>query len=128
MAPAGDMSTPTAMAQSFSLANMVPQNIQHNGGAWAKIEEDTRRYVLRATGDVYVVTGPVYTSSSPSIGANEVRVPTYLYKLVYDATTQRAWAHWQANRDGERVGPPISYRELVKRTGINFSIQPTHQP
>ena len=127
MAPAGDMSTPTAMAQSFSLANMVPQNIQHNGGAWAKIEQDTRRYVLRAKGDVYVVTGPVFSRSSPSIGANEVRVPTYLYKLVYDATTQRAWAHWQANREGERVGAPISYQELVKRTGIDFSIRPAPQ-
>ena len=124
MAPAGDMSTPTAMAQSFSLANMAPQNIQNNGGAWAKIEEDTRRYVLRAKGDVYVITGPVFTGSSPSIGVNEVRVPTYLYKLVYDATTQRAWAHWQANREGERVGPPISYQELVKRIGIDFFIRP----
>jgi endonuclease G, mitochondrial len=128
MAPAGDMSTPTAMAQSFSLANMVPQNIQHNGGAWAKIEQDTRRYVLRAKGDVYVITGPVYSRSSSSIGANEVRVPTYLYKLVYDATTQRTWAHWQANREGERVGAPISYQELVRRTGIDFSIRLTSQP
>ncbi|WP_370877066.1 DNA/RNA non-specific endonuclease [Acidovorax sp. A1169] len=127
MAPAGDMSTPTAMAQSFSLANMVPQNIQHNGGAWSKIEQDTRRYVLRAKGDVYVITGPVYTRTSPSIGGNEVRVPAYLYKLVYDSTTQRAWAHWQANREGEQVGAPITYQELQKRTGIDFSIRPAPQ-
>lgn len=120
MAPAGDMSTPTSMAQSFSLANMVPQDIQHNGGAWAKIEQDTRRYVLRAKGDVYVITGPVFTPASPVIGRNGVKVPTYLYKLVYDASTQRAWAHWQANREGERVGSPITYQELVKRTGISF--------
>jgi endonuclease G len=128
MAPAGDMATPTSMAQSFSLANMVPQDIQHNGGAWAKIEQDTRRYVLRAKGAVYVLTGPVFTASSPSIGRNGVKVPTYLYKLVYDASTQRAWAHWQANREGERVSTPISYEELVKRTGISFfpNLSPQH--
>lgn len=120
MAPAGDMPTPTAMAQSFSLANMVPQNSQNNGGAWNKIEQDTRHYVLRAKGDVYVITGPVFTDRGPTIGANRVKVPTYLYKLVYDATTQRAWAHWQENRAGETVGPPISYQELVKLTGMEF--------
>ena len=120
MAPAGDMPTPTAMAQSFSLANMVPQNAQHNGGAWAKIEQDTRHYVRRATGDVYVITGPVFTEGSPRIGNNGVMVPTYLFKLVYDQYTNGAWAHWQENQEGERVGRPISYQELVKRTGVEF--------
>ena len=45
-----------------------------------------------------------------------MKVPTYLYKLVYDATTQRAWAHWQENREGETVGRPISYQEWVKNS------------
>lgn len=120
MAPAGDMTTPTAMAQSFSLANMVPQNAQHNGGAWNKIEQDTRQYARRAKGDVFVITGPVFTDAGPRIGASGVKVPTYLYKLVYDATTQRSWAHWQQNREGEIAGPPISNPELVRRTGVEF--------
>lgn len=120
MAPAGDMRTPTAMAQSFSLANMVPQTAQHNGGAWNQIEQDTRRYVRRAKGDVFIITGPVFSDNAPRIGANGVKVPAYLFKLVYDATTQRAWAHWQENRQGETAGPPISYQELVRRTGVEF--------
>lgn len=120
MAPAGDMPTPTAMAQSFSLANMVPQNAQQNGGSWAKIEQDTRKYALRAKGDVYVITGPVFEPKAPTIGEGRVQVPRYLFKLVYDATTGRSWAHWQENRKGERVSAPISYRELVRRTGVEF--------
>ena len=74
----------------------------------------------RAKGDVFVITGPVFTDAGPRIGANGVKVPTYLYKLVYDATTNKAWAHWQANREGETVGRPISYQELVKRTGVEL--------
>lgn len=120
MAPAGDMPTPVAMAQSFSLANMVPQSQKQNSGPWAKIEKDTRHYASRAKGDVYVITGPVFDQSSTTIGANRVRVPSHLFKLVYDASTNRAWAHWQANADGTKAGPPISYRELVQRTGVRF--------
>ena len=90
------------------------------GGAWNKIEQDTRHYVKRAKGDVYVITGPVFTDAGPRIGANGVKVPTHLYKLVYDATTNKAWAHWQANREGETVDRPISYQELVKRTGVEL--------
>lgn len=120
MAPAGDMPTPAAMAQSFSLANMVPQSQKQNSGPWAKIEKDTRHYALRAKGDVYVITGPVFNVSSGTIGANRVRVPSHLFKLVYDAQTGRAWAHWQANADSTKAGPPISYGELVQRTGLDL--------
>lgn len=114
------MSSEEAMAQSFSLANMVPQSMRHNSGAWARIEEDTRRYVQRARGDVFVITGAVFAADAPRIGVNGVQVPSHLFKLVYDSQTQRAWAHWQANRDEERAGPPISYQELVRRTGTQW--------
>ena len=120
MAPAGDMATDESMAQSFSLANMVPQSVVANRHAWANIEKATRKYVMRAAGDVFVITGPVFEPNPPTIGANRVWVPQHLFKLVYDPSTGRAWAHWLDNTDEARVGKPISYAELVQRTGIEF--------
>jgi endonuclease G len=124
MAPAGDMRTPEAMAQSFSLANMVPQASEHNRGAWAKtVENPTRKYASRATGDVFVITGPVFVpnvAQSPSIGPGQVHVPQYLFKLVYDQTENRAWAFWHLNDNATHGSKPISYGELVRRTGIEF--------
>jgi endonuclease G len=120
MAPAADMPNPTAMAQSFSLANMVPQNQQQNAGPWSKIEQDTRRYAMRAKGDVYVITGPVFGPDSPVIGPNRVRVPTHIFKLVYDSTERRAWAHWQPNTNVAHAGAPISYAELTQRIGMEL--------
>lgn len=120
MAPAGDMDTVDAMAQSFSLANMVPQNQRQNSGPWNKIEVDARKYIMRAKGDVYVFTGPVYTGRPAAIGAGKVAVPTHLYKLVYDATTGRSWVHWQANGSDAKAGPAISYEEFVRRTGLGL--------
>jgi len=120
MAPAGDMATPESMAQSFSLANMVPQYPINNRKAWASIEKATRKYVMRAAGDVYVITGPVFDGTPPTIGPDQVWVPQHLFKLVYDPSTNRIWAHWLDNTDDARVGKPISYEELVRRTGIEF--------
>ena len=118
MAPAGDMSTPEGKAQSFSLANIAPQDASHNSGAWAKIEKDTRRYIERAHGDVFVFTGPLFEGHRETIGQNQVRVPSGFFKLVYDATTGRSWVYAQRNASYERAGAPVSYEELVNRTGL----------
>ena len=124
LAPAGQMPTAQAMAQSFSLANMVPQAPKHNQGTWrTTVEDATKKYAARAAGDVYVITGPVYTPSiaqSEGIGAGQVRVPAYLFKLVYDEQAHRAWAHWQRNDNATKGSAPISYAELVRRTGVEF--------
>lgn len=120
MAPAGDMATEESMAQSFSLANMVPQYPINNRKTWASIEKATRHYVMRAAGDVYVITGPVFDGVPPIIGSDKVWVPQHFFKLVYDPSTKRLWAHWLDNRDDAKVGKPISYEELVRRTGIQF--------
>lgn len=120
MAPAGDMATDESMAQSFSLANMVPQAPINNRKAWAAIEKATRKYVMRAAGDVFVITGPVFDGMPPTIGIHNVWVPQHLFKLAYDPSTNRAWAHWLDNTDEAKVGKPISYEELVRRTGIEF--------
>lgn len=120
-APAGDMPTPSAMAQSFSLANMVPQSPENNRGVWARrVEAATRHYVERAQGDVYVFTGPAFEGQVKTIGRGRVWVPTHLFKLVYDPNAQRAWAYWVENTDNATVTKPISYRELVNHIGIEL--------
>lgn len=120
MAPAADMPTAQAMAQSFSLANMVPQAPVNNRKAWSSIEKATRKYAMRAKGDVYVITGPVFDTVPTTIGTGNVWVPKYLYKLVYDPSSGRAWAHWIENTDEAKSEPAISYQNLVQRTGIEF--------
>ena len=72
---------------------------------------------------MYVITCPVFgpdIAQSASIGAGEVHVPKYLFKLVYDESAHHAWAHWHLNDNATRAFRPISYGKLVQRTGIEF--------
>ena len=109
------------MAQSFSLANMMPQARQNNQGIWAKnVEEPTRLYAKRVTGDVFVYTGS--TGNSGSIGSSRVTIPSHLYKLVYDPSKNLAWAYWIENTNEAQMSPPISYQEIVQKTGIDFHL------
>ena len=108
LAPNADFANRTAQAESFSLANMVPQVHANNAGVWADIETE---------GDLYVVTGPAF------IGANlkkigNVVVPTHLWKVIYSPAQQRAGAYLVTNDEtGDYVVMTVS--KLEKMVGIN---------
>jgi len=120
-APAGDMSNQRALAQSFSLANMMPQARQNNQGIWAKnVEGPTRQYAKRITGDLYVFTGS--TGKMGSIGSGKVTIPEHLFKLVYDPSKNTAWAYWVENTNEASMSSPIAYQDLREKTGIDFHL------
>ncbi len=120
MAAAGDMSTAHGKAQCYSLANMVPQDITQNNRSWSQIEQDTRRYIRRAQGDVFVITGPVFGKQRRTIGEGQVWVPDAVFKMVYDPATGQRWVHLQDNQPSAKAGKPLSYEEFVQRTGIRL--------
>ena len=78
LAPSSDMPDYESQYDSFSLANMVPQDPEHNRGIWRGVEDTVRDQVFEF-GEAYVVTGAVY----PSGRSLEVPVPLVLYKAVY---------------------------------------------
>ena len=84
MSPNDDMPDAASQFQSFSLANMVPQSRCNNEIIWKAIETSVRNYVL-ANGDVYIVTGPIFSDTPATIGPDKVYVPTSLFKacLLY---------------------------------------------
>lgn len=124
MFPAADSPTAEVMAQSFSLANMVPQTPELNRGPWAKsVEIPTRQYVKRlpANSQVYVITGPLFGANPQPIKAGStVLVPAKTFKLVYDAGKRKAWAFVLDNTSTPKMGKPISMAELKAATGVNW--------
>ena len=117
MAPNADFATRTAQAESFSLANMVPQVHANNAGVWADIE-GVARQLASTEGDLYVVTGPAFMGTNLKKVGN-VLVPTHLWKVIYSPAQQRAGAYLVTNDEaGDYVVMSVS--KLEKRVGINL--------
>ena len=83
MCPAGDNKwDKTAMNQSFLLTNMCPQEEKLNNGGWKTLEEKCRTWAIKY-GDIYIVAGPIYNSSTHrTIGENKIAVPDAFFKVV----------------------------------------------
>jgi endonuclease G len=84
LAPAADMGwSAKTMAESFYFSNMSPQVPAFNRGIWKRTEELVRTWAI-AYDSLYIVTGPVLNGKLPSIGANQVSIPQYYYKVILD--------------------------------------------
>lgn len=117
--PAADSPSPRAMAQSFALSNMVPQDPESNRKSWADVEKATRKFAQRAAGNVFVLTGPLFDEGHAIIGENKVWKPTRLFKLVYDETSGRAWAYILPNAESG-IERPVDYATFVRKTGLHL--------
>lgn len=121
MAPNGDMANRTQQADSFSLANMVPQSPYNNQEVWRNLEEATRALVLKKQAAAYVITGPAFLGQRiKKIGGRQgVLVPTHIYKVVYFPALNAASAYLTVNDERARL-QLLSVSELEQKIGINL--------
>lgn len=117
LSPNGDMATPEQQYDSFSLANIVPQNPTQNRTTWRNLESQTR-YLAIKYGEVYVVTGAAFEGSAVKQMRGRVLVPTHLFKAVYVPKLGQAGVYYAPNDDSQRV-QIISLNDLTRRSGLN---------
>lgn len=117
LAPAADMPDERAQHESFSLANMIPQDPQSNRGLWSGIESAARGLARRSS-ELYVVSGPVFQGGTLKRLRGRVLVPTHIFKAVYDPKRNQAAAYLAENADGDQWRT-VSIAELQQTTGIN---------
>ncbi|HEY9247839.1 MAG TPA: DNA/RNA non-specific endonuclease [Rariglobus sp.] len=126
-----------SQAESFSLANVVPQMQRHNAPIWAKLEDNCIQWAARLDG-VSVISGPVYrldpAAAAPgnqllyTQGADKVGVliPTHLFKIVIGRIDGRLAAigflvpHRADLTMADLAGCVVPIRRIEEMTGINF--------
>lgn len=95
MSPAGDFGVAAEEFDSFSMANMVPQDPELNEGLWAGFEGAVRE-LARTDGELYVVTGPAF-GANPGLLKGRVAIPAATWKAIYDPKTGATEAIVAAN-------------------------------
>lgn len=118
MAPSGDMPDAQSQYESFSLANMIPQNPDNNRHLWEGIESAVRTLAKRE-GDLYVITGPLFEGANIKQLHGHVMVPTRIYKAIYNPRRNEAGAYLVNNAPGMayEVG---SVAEIEKLSGLDL--------
>ncbi len=123
LCPAGDFKYDKALQdETFYMSNMSPQAPDFNRGIWSDLESRVRKWA-KERGDLVIVTGPILSEGLSYIGKrNQVAVPEYYYKIVYDPNAQQAIAFLMPNEGSHALikSFAVSIDELEKKTGIDF--------
>jgi endonuclease G len=117
MSPSANMPNRRAQYESFTLANMVPQDADNNREVWAGIEGTVRK-MAKKDGALYVITGPAFIGGTLRKIGN-VLVPTHLYKAVY-SPKQKAGAAWFVENRGDVQARVMTIAQLEQAIGIDL--------
>ena len=121
LCPAADMTlNKTSMSESFYLSNMSPQTAGFNRGIWSTLESDVRNWALKYN-KIYVVTGPIFKDNLGKIGANEVTVPGYYYKVIYDGNKRMIGLILPNASSSKSMDQfVVTVDQIEQQTGIDF--------
>lgn len=115
LSPSGDFADKASQAESFSLANIVPQNSVSNRRTWSHIETSTRR-LARQYSAIQVVTGPVFSRQSATLNGR-VRIPDFMWKAIYVPGVGAA--AYVVRNDATPAYSAISIEELAHFAGVD---------
>jgi endonuclease G len=97
---------------------MVPQNSENNRGVWSAIEGATRRLTSQK-GELFVITGPIFSGSQIKRIGGRVLVPTKLYKAIYDPSSGEGGAYLVTNAPGNDY-EVVSISQLEQMSGLKL--------
>lgn len=124
LCPAGDMKfSKKAYNETFYTSNISPQKSDFNAGVWNRLEQKVRYWADKYDG-LYVVTGGVLENNLKTIGHEDVSVPDYFYKVLFDVSNDKprmiAFLVPHINSSRPLYEFVVSVDELEELTGIDF--------
>jgi endonuclease G len=125
LCPAADMALNlTAMSETFYMSNMSPMAASFNRGIWSRLEDWVREEALGNNG-LYVVTGPILSSSCGSL-KESITIPCAYYKIVFTGGSQPKMLGFVLSNEGASGSLQafaVSVDEIEKQTGLDFFSQ-----